>query len=302
MNIIETNLKFKNLTYGNTHEKIVYHHAEHSTGTVYDVHQWHLNFGWSGIGYHFYVTKDGKIYRGRPENAVGAHTVGHNSTGIGICAQGSYMKENMPQAQKRALIELGIYLKNKYNINQVYGHGELNSTNCPGSKFPLKEIKESVLNNKTINSFIKVDGGSKIIDGKVAINLIIRDFSKDVVSVFGYVDSEKSASWAFSINPANSNYAKLEKNCNKAITSRASGNVFKSGVWYKITVKGYNSSGEHVSTAVLPLQGIQQLPQSPSVMYTVQCGAFQNKKYAEELLQKLKNKGFKDSFIKEVVK
>ena len=43
---------------------IVLHHAEASTCTAEQVDQWHKENGWSGIGYHFFVRKDGRIYRG----------------------------------------------------------------------------------------------------------------------------------------------------------------------------------------------------------------------------------------------
>lgn len=152
MKIVEGNLKFKNLDYGNKPVMLVYHHPEASKCTIQDIHNWHLNFGWSGCGYHFLVRKDGSIYRGRPENAIGAHCPGVNDKSIGICAEGSYDTETMPASQKNALIELGIYLKSKYGIKQVYGHKDLYATACPGNNYPLAEIKNSVLKGITINN------------------------------------------------------------------------------------------------------------------------------------------------------
>ena len=100
MNIIETNLKFRTaLTNRNSTNRIIIHHAEASHCTAQDIHQWHLNNGWSGAGYHFLVRKDGTVYRLRPENKIGAHASGSNSDSIGICFEGSYMTETMPQAQ-----------------------------------------------------------------------------------------------------------------------------------------------------------------------------------------------------------
>lgn len=145
MNIIESNLQFKNLSYGNNPKQIFLHHAEAKTCTIQDIHQWHLNNGWSGCGYHFLVRKDGSIYRGRPENAIGAHCGGHNTNTIGICAEGNYMVETMPEAQKKAIIELCKYLSNKYGITDIRGHKEAPyATDCPGVKYPLQEIKEAI--------------------------------------------------------------------------------------------------------------------------------------------------------------
>lgn len=44
---------------------IVLHHRAGS-GTVESIHAEHIARGWAGIGYHFYVRRDGSIYRGRP--------------------------------------------------------------------------------------------------------------------------------------------------------------------------------------------------------------------------------------------
>ena len=71
-------------------ELLILHHAAAKTCSADDVHRWHLQNGWVGIGYHFFVRKDGSVYRGRPENAIGAHTVGYNSVSIGICFEGNF--------------------------------------------------------------------------------------------------------------------------------------------------------------------------------------------------------------------
>lgn len=142
MNIIESNLKWNgNLTYGNLPVMIVLHQAEASTCTIEDIHMWHLSNGWTGCGYHYFVRKDGKIYRGRPEVAVGAHCPGVNDKSIGICAEGSYMTETMPDLQKNAIVELCKDIINRYGIKQIYGHKELYNTNCPGTNYPLDDIK-----------------------------------------------------------------------------------------------------------------------------------------------------------------
>lgn len=145
MNIIQTNLKFGAMSYGNNPNALVYHHAEASNCTVQDIHQWHLNNGWAGIGYHFFAKKDGSIYKGRPDNAIGSHCLHHNTNTLGICAEGNYMTETMPQVQKNALIALGQYLKNLYGISAVYGHNELYNTSCPGTNYPMSEIKAAVM-------------------------------------------------------------------------------------------------------------------------------------------------------------
>lgn len=141
MKIIDAGLKFNNnyAVRSGSLDGYVLHHAA-GNGSVQDVHAWHLHNGWAGIGYHFYVRKDGSVYRGRPENWVGAHTVGHNSTKLGICAEGNFENEKMSEAQKNAIIEVLEYLRGKYGDLPVYGHRDLDATGCPGRYYPFDEI------------------------------------------------------------------------------------------------------------------------------------------------------------------
>lgn len=111
-------------------DKIILHHRA-GNGDVESIDRVHKNKGWVCIGYHFYVRKDGSIYRGRQENAVGAHAYGSNSTSIGICAEGNFETDIMPEIQKQSIIELVNYLKNKYQITKVLRHKDVNSTACP---------------------------------------------------------------------------------------------------------------------------------------------------------------------------
>ncbi|MBF8984719.1 N-acetylmuramoyl-L-alanine amidase [Lutibacter sp. B2] len=106
MKIIETNLKFKSLNQLRKPSMIVIHHAAHSSCTVKDVHNWHLSNGWSGFGYHFFITKDGQIYRGRSESTMGAHCKDYNNVSLGICLQGNYDKEEVSYVQIAALLKL----------------------------------------------------------------------------------------------------------------------------------------------------------------------------------------------------
>lgn len=123
-------------------DKIILHHRA-GNGDVESIDRIHKNKGWVCIGYHFYVRKDGSIYRGRQENAVGAHAYGSNSTSIGICAEGNFETDTMPKVQKEAIIELVNYLKNKYPIMGVIRHKDVNSTACPGRNYPYYEIVHS---------------------------------------------------------------------------------------------------------------------------------------------------------------
>lgn len=140
MKIIETNLKFKQMDTRKSTNRIILHHAAAINCSAEDIHRWHLNNGWSGAGYHFLVRKNGEIYRLRPEDKVGAHAYGSNYDSIGICFEGNYMDEGMPEIQKNVGKEIVAQLKNKYNISTVQGHRDVNATSCPGINFPFNEI------------------------------------------------------------------------------------------------------------------------------------------------------------------
>lgn len=124
-------------------EYIIIHHAA-LNGSVENIHSSHTKQGWSGIGYHFYVRKDGKIYKGRPIDTIGAHTTGQNIRALGVCFEGNYETDSaMPAAQLKAGQELIAYLKTIYPKAQVKRHKDFNATACPGKHFPFDKIKEA---------------------------------------------------------------------------------------------------------------------------------------------------------------
>ena len=153
MKINEVTYKWNGaLTKRRSTTRIILHHAAASKCTAQQIHSWHLANGWVGIGYHFFVRKDGSVYRGRPETAVGAHAGNNNYDSIGICFEGNFMTETMSEAQKRAGQELVQYLKDKYGISKVQKHSDVNATGCPGTRFPFKEISEGTAAGKPAES------------------------------------------------------------------------------------------------------------------------------------------------------
>lgn len=148
MNIIDAGLEFNGvLTYENNPQEIVLHHAEITNCTIEEIHSLHLANGWLGVGYHFLISKDGNVYKGRPEGAVGSHCPKHNSISLGICFEGDFMKETIGEAQISAYKDLVKYIRAKYGNIPIYGHKELYSTTCPGTNFPLNDFKSLQVNN-----------------------------------------------------------------------------------------------------------------------------------------------------------
>ena len=116
-------------------EYIVIHHTASTRDmTVQEIHQLHLNQGenWKGIGYHFYIDKQGVIWRGRPEEMSGSHALDYNSVSIGICLSGNFEIEKPTEKQIQSVTDLVKYLRKKYGNFKLVGHKDLNATACPG--------------------------------------------------------------------------------------------------------------------------------------------------------------------------
>ena len=147
MNIIDVGLNYGNMSYGNNPKMLIVHHieVEGSNWTVQAIHNMHRrDNGWAAIGYHYYIRLDGTVYKGRPDNAIGAHCQGCNTNTLGIAFEGNYDKRTvMPEAQFNAWCKLKSYLFNKYGTMPVYGHREKGSSECPGRYFPLEKVKQT---------------------------------------------------------------------------------------------------------------------------------------------------------------
>jgi len=120
---------------------VVWHHAAASSCTADQIHSWHLSNGWSGFAYSFFVDKEGRVFRGRPEGKLGGHTLGA-STWLGVCCEGNFDRENMPDAQLKACQALHCYLHRKYDGLPDRRHRDMpgNSTSCPGKHYPFEKI------------------------------------------------------------------------------------------------------------------------------------------------------------------
>ena len=140
LNIIEPNYTWNGaLTKRTITDRIILHHAA-GNGTAESIHKYHVSLGWKGIAYHYYVRKDGTIYRGRPEDTVGGHTSGYNSRSIGICAEGNFETDVMSNAQRDAIRALVLDIRTRYPDTQTIKHKDVAATACPGKNYPFDYI------------------------------------------------------------------------------------------------------------------------------------------------------------------
>ena len=131
---------------GNIPKKIIIHHSASGTLTPQKINQLHIDKGWAGIGYHFYIRKDGTIYRGRPEDKIGSHAKGNNYNTLGICLEGNFEELEPSKEQLNAVTALSTYLSLKYDIRDIIRHSDVVDTLCPGANFPYDSVKEKIIN------------------------------------------------------------------------------------------------------------------------------------------------------------
>lgn len=102
-----------------------------------DIDRWHRDKGWSGIGYHYVVRRDGTVEQGRPPEKVGAHCVNHNRHSIGVCYEGGLDMQGQPAdtrtpEQRTALRRLLEQLHGDYPHALIVGHNVLDPMKaCP---------------------------------------------------------------------------------------------------------------------------------------------------------------------------
>ncbi len=145
----------------------------HWTGTytdqdigVEEIHQWHQAQGWSGIGYHYVIRRDGSIERGRPINYVGAHakTNGHNENSIGVSFVGGYTTpstgvtgggastgpESFTAAQHTSF---KMFMKTFYDVfpgGQAFGHMDTDPLNKIDPGFSVSDYVLTNFNKRNV--------------------------------------------------------------------------------------------------------------------------------------------------------
>jgi N-acetylmuramoyl-L-alanine amidase len=112
---------------------IIIHCSATKAGQCYSFEQCradHLRRGWSDIGYHYYITRDGRVHEGRALEQVGAHCKDHNKHSIGICYEGGLDMDGRAcdtrtKAQRRSLRQLLETLHDRFPDAIIMGHRDL---------------------------------------------------------------------------------------------------------------------------------------------------------------------------------
>lgn len=106
---------------------------------VEEIRRWHVTErGWSDIGYHAVIHRNGDIAMGRPIENPGAHTRGFNKSTLGValvggrggCKDDEFL-DNYTEAQQTSLRQLLANWHEDYPIEWVKGHNDFANKACP---------------------------------------------------------------------------------------------------------------------------------------------------------------------------
>lgn len=116
---------------------------------VKEIRRWHTNKGWSDIGYHLVIRRDGTLELGRKMQRMGAHTKGFNYGSIGLCLVGGVnekmkAEDNFTDNQWRTLRHTLRMLKMDYPLADIKGHNDFN----PMKACPCFDVNEELLNGE----------------------------------------------------------------------------------------------------------------------------------------------------------
>lgn len=117
-----------------SHTKFIVVHCSATPVTsdigVDEIRDWHQGKGWSDIGYHAVVRRNGQIEYGRHLDEAGAHVKGKNYQSVGVCLVGGVdpagkAEANYTPDQFISLKALLITLKRSYPQAIILGHRDL---------------------------------------------------------------------------------------------------------------------------------------------------------------------------------
>ena len=190
-----------------------------------EIRRWHVeDRGWSDIGYHYLIDRDGTVIEGRSLDRTGAHAKGHNTGSVGIALFGGHggnasdkFDDNFTEDQDRALRELIDSLKADHPITKIIGHNEVSNKACPTfvvrdwlAKAPAKSQPPLVTSqqrtrpaqSRTVQTSVvqgvSAAGGAvaalQTLDGTAQIIVLVGCFAFAMMAMF--ILKERLKSWA----------------------------------------------------------------------------------------------------------
>jgi predicted small secreted protein len=125
--------------------RMAIHHTETPTSDTVspqarlrNIQSYHMDVrGWCDIGYHYLMSRDGRLWEGRPGHLLGAHSGGANTGNVGISVMGSHGTTPITDTQISSVAALiaGVAARHGISINRtaIKGHRQYKPTSCPGN-------------------------------------------------------------------------------------------------------------------------------------------------------------------------
>lgn len=112
---------------------LVFHHSATRGQTIRSMAEYQVEVrGWAGLGYHYAIGYDGRIYKCNDPLLKTNHTANHNTATIGAVLVGNYQEREPSEAMIRSAEHLEAYLMERYGLQFVWLHRETKPTLCPG--------------------------------------------------------------------------------------------------------------------------------------------------------------------------
>lgn len=121
---------------------VIHHSAGPPTQTPDDIAAYHVRSrGWGGVGYHFIISANGKVYYVGDLTTARANVLDMNQLVVGICLIGNFVDEALPtddQIRSAHLLCAHLLfhtpeLSGVDGWEDVVGHQQLGATACPGT-------------------------------------------------------------------------------------------------------------------------------------------------------------------------
>jgi len=127
---------------------VIHHTAIPAEVPIVRIARYHVDSnGWPGIGYHYYIDAQGKIFLVNRMETVAYHAREANSSGLAVCLAGNFMTEIPTEAQLKAAGHLCAWLLQELNLDEeaIKGHSDFIKTQCPGDQWMSGKMWKNLL-------------------------------------------------------------------------------------------------------------------------------------------------------------
>lgn len=123
--------------------RLTYHHSaaavsdpDGAPDRIREYQVYHQQQGWPDVAYHFLVDQAGRVYQGRPPDAVGDTFTEYDPTGHFLACLDGDFDEAIPSPESiRALVSILAWAAVTFGIDpdSLGGHRDYATTTCPGA-------------------------------------------------------------------------------------------------------------------------------------------------------------------------